>query len=75
MIELKPAATRVAIIGAGYWGTNYLRVFSELGDATSPSSATAERIALMPSVAVVPSESQMMRRRRSPGPTPTRSRS
>jgi predicted dehydrogenase len=34
MIELKAEATRVAIVGAGYWGTNYLRVFSELGDAS-----------------------------------------
>ena len=34
MIELKPEATRVAIVGAGYWGTNYIRVFSELGDAS-----------------------------------------
>src|SRR6188472_2579013 len=33
MIEVKPAPTRVAIVGAGYWGTNYIRVFGELGDA------------------------------------------
>jgi predicted dehydrogenase len=33
MMDVKPGATRVAVIGAGYWGTNYVRVFSELGDA------------------------------------------
>ena len=33
MIELKPEATRVAVIGAGYWGTNYIRIFGEFGDA------------------------------------------
>jgi predicted dehydrogenase len=33
MIETKPEATRVAVIGAGYWGTNYIRIFSEFGDA------------------------------------------
>jgi len=33
MVEVKPGATRVAVIGAGYWGTNYIRVFGELGDA------------------------------------------
>jgi predicted dehydrogenase len=33
MIDVKPGATRVAVIGAGYWGTNYIRVFGELRDA------------------------------------------
>ena len=33
MIETKPKATRVAVIGAGYWGTNYIRIFGEFGDA------------------------------------------
>jgi len=33
MIDVSPGATRVAVIGAGYWGTNYIRVFGELGDA------------------------------------------
>ena len=33
MIEAKHGATRVAVIGAGYWGTNYIRIFSELQDA------------------------------------------
>lgn len=33
MIDVKPEATRVAVIGAGYWGTNYIRIFGEFGDA------------------------------------------
>jgi predicted dehydrogenase len=33
MIDVKPCATRVAVIGAGYWGTNYIRIFGELEDA------------------------------------------
>jgi predicted dehydrogenase len=34
MIEVQPGATRVAIIGAGYWGTNYIRIFGEFGDTS-----------------------------------------
>ena len=33
MIDVNPGATRVAVIGAGYWGTNYIRIFGEFGDA------------------------------------------
>jgi predicted dehydrogenase len=33
MIDARPRATRIAVVGAGYWGTNYIRVFGELGDA------------------------------------------
>jgi predicted dehydrogenase len=34
MINYKPGdATRVAVVGAGYWGMNYIRIFSELVDA------------------------------------------
>jgi predicted dehydrogenase len=33
MIDVNEGATRVAVIGAGYWGTNYIRIFGELGDA------------------------------------------
>jgi predicted dehydrogenase len=33
LIHVRPEPTRVAVIGAGYWGTNYIRIFGELGDA------------------------------------------
>jgi predicted dehydrogenase len=33
MLDEKLGTTRVAVIGAGYWGTNYIRIFGELGDA------------------------------------------
>jgi predicted dehydrogenase len=33
MIDVTPGVTRVAVIGAGYWGTNYIRIFGEFADA------------------------------------------
>lgn len=32
MLERTPTTTRIAVIGCGYWGVNYLRVVSELSD-------------------------------------------
>jgi predicted dehydrogenase len=46
MIDVKAEATRVAIIGAGYWGTNYIRIFGEFGDArvVAVCDSRAERL-------------------------------
>ena len=32
--------THVAVIGCGYWGVNYVRIFSELPDARVPCATS-----------------------------------
>jgi len=42
MIDVRGEATRVAIIGAGYWGTNYVRIFGKHVLVEKPLATTSK---------------------------------